>query len=153
MFKRPSGELDPWCSSTPLTGSIRLYTWYFFPFIHMFGYCILPFLFIFSMNIAIVTQLFRAQSRRKRMQSGASKGPVVNSMTPMLLTVSFIFIICSIPAPVHVIIQFFFYINIRWLVYFGEILLALNHSINFFLYVLSGRKFRTELKNMFMCKS
>ena len=83
----------------------------------------------------------------------------------MLLTVTFMFLILTTPG--HAMIMFSGYVNYRddpvvfarFHLFFaiGEKSFYTNYGINFYLYVISGQKFRRDLiklfKIMFCCKS
>ena len=47
----------------------------------------------------------------------------------------------------------FYYASLHLLYQVGQKAFYTNHGINFFLYVISGQKFRTDLRNMFMSKN
>ena len=78
----------------------------------------------------------------------------------MLLLVTFAFLIFYIPG-----ISMVFYINYihgttpyfyasqHFVFHFGEKSYFSNHAINFFLYVISGQKFRNDLVKLFRCKT
>ena len=79
----------------------------------------------------------------------------------MLLLVTFTFLILNIPVDI-----LFFYMNfytgttpyyhaaIHFFYQLAQMIYRTNHGINFFLYVISGQKFRTDLKDLFIsCKT
>ncbi|KAK2191321.1 hypothetical protein NP493_54g02030 [Ridgeia piscesae] len=116
------------------------------PMITLLTSCVIPTGVVLVCNWAIIRTL-----RRDLMQT-AARDSIVRHTTVMCLAVSFVFIICVVPA--HV-----FYITIpNWpmslqnqYAVLGCLLLLryTNHAINFFLYCLMGAHFRSELVAMF----
>ena len=47
----------------------------------------------------------------------------------------------------------YFYASQHFVFHFGEKSYFTNHAINFFLYVISGQKFRGDLMQLFRCKT
>ena len=94
---------------------------------------------------------------------GQSQGQMMRSterqITVTLLLVTFVFLILSIPGCVFVFYSS--YIDVRSSAYtfagfylfynVSQKALYTNHGINFFLYIISGNKFRTDLINLFSC--
>ena len=77
----------------------------------------------------------------------------------MLLLVTFVFLIVNLPVRSLVIyvnfsvgITPYYYAGLHLFYQVGEKAYYTNHGINFFLYVITGRKFRTDLKNLFVSK-
>lgn len=133
-------------------------------------YSFLPFVLLFVFNIIIIVDNKKAQKRQAVLQAGPDNGSSTQArqdtsskITIMLLTVSFSFLICSAPKVILLIVRedaFEFYgengsINWQDLATYRlvsaitNIFLYINHSINFFLYCVSGRKFRQELRSIF----
>ncbi|XP_070183277.1 uncharacterized protein, partial [Littorina saxatilis] len=84
----------------------------------------------------------------------------VSSMTLMLVTVSSVFCLTTLPISIYFITNWIFvehgyhapYGKIAWAVL--NLLMYTNNSVNFVLYSLSGSRFRTELKTLWhlLCK-
>ena len=77
----------------------------------------------------------------------------------MLLLVTFVFLTLNIPVRALVFyLNFssgntaFYYAGLHLFYHVGEKAYYTNHGINFFLYVISGQKFRTDLRNLFVSK-
>lgn len=135
------------------------------PWIDATLYALLPSLLIVIFNTLIIFQTVRATTWR----DDAQKGPMINTekrktykdnnvkLTVMLLSVSFTFLVTTFPMaivmvfhdewkrqntdqlPVQVIAQ-------RQLIRtIAEMLMYLNHSINFYLYCALGQKFRNQV--------
>ena len=75
----------------------------------------------------------------------------------MLLVVTFVYLVLLIPTrSVVLYINFYndttpdYYAGLHLFYQIGEKTFYTNHGINFFLYVMSGQKFRTDLKNLFI---
>ena len=132
------------------------------------GFClnaIIPFTMLIHLNYVIVKtvrtsrQLFRRddiytgmETRRKTMKSAE------NQLTIMLLFVTTLFFILLCPTYVRFIYLLFAnrdtplaYANSTFLVEVTYKLYASNSGINFFLYCISGKKFRNDLKEILCC--
>ncbi|XP_064639480.1 growth hormone secretagogue receptor type 1-like [Lineus longissimus] len=119
----------------------------------------LPFVVIILCNICIIYTVSRSLSRRNPASAGESatnQGSKLNSMTSMLLVVSFTFITLTLP-----VMAFFLYISSApnstysdiarnyFLYAVTHLLYYLNSTVNFILYCLSGSKFRAAVLNLF----
>ena len=128
---------------------------------------LLPFVLLLSMNCVIIRTLITRSSKfngpMREEGQGQSEGQTSQlksskrQIIMMLLLVTFGFLILS--TPVYVMV---FFINFAdtgktpkdyaafYLFYnVGQKLCYLNYGINFIFYVLSGKKFRTDLLNLF----
>ena len=131
---------------------------------------ILPFSLLLVMNCVIIHTLKSRSnltiSRSQSQGQGRSKGHAPKSRSPdnqitvTLLVVTFSFLALTTPG----------YLNLVYLIvvgmgstpkgfatfylfyHLGEKSFYTNYAINFFLYVISGKKFRTDLVNLFQCK-
>ena len=135
-----------------------------------FQYAI-PFVSLLSMNCVIIHTLCNRMRpvKRQHVMSGGQeldKGQGQSSRSSemqiyiILLLVTFAFLILSTPAYLFFIINLVFdfrkspkifaiyhlYVNAAQKLHYT------NYGINFFLYVISGQKFRTDLKNLFRIK-
>ena len=77
----------------------------------------------------------------------------------MLLLLTFVFLALSTPVTLLIFyINFYigntpyYFASLHLFYQFGEKTHATNHGINFFLYVMSGQKFRTDLRNLLSTK-
>ncbi len=126
------------------------------PWIAFSLYSVLPFIFLLTLNIIIIHRLHKAHKERMVLQEldGFSIGPSdvqLRSMTAMLLCISFSFIILTTPWCVYIIISSVSGIYIEPFREAAFLLIALNHSVNFALYCLSGRYFRKQFIKMVNC--
>ena len=133
---------------------------------------ILPFSLLLAMNCVIIhtlksrSNLTISQSRLQVQGQGRSDGHAAKSRNPdnqitvTLLVVTFSFLALTTPG----------YFNLVYLIvvgmgntpkgfatsylfyHLGEKSFYTNYAINFFLYVFSGKKFRTDLVNLFQCR-
>jgi hypothetical protein len=127
----------------------------------------IPFIIICTANILILKQLKQAASERIRMTQGVlntdSDGRYLNRM---LILVSVVFIVCTLPVAVPELLweipSFQMRYDTRYRYWMLRIhleswcLIALidcNHAINFYLYVLGGGKnYRKSVKQLFSCR-
>ena len=129
----------------------------------MLWYCCFPFTVMLITTILIIKKLRTLQhsmlSRNSSSESATERIKKTNTMTRMLLSVTLYFLIITTPIFIFTMFQsLLFYqsaVGERRLAKLEltdaclTIFLYLNHSINFFLYCLTGRRFRQELKIMF----
>ena len=134
-------------------------TW-MLPWIDAFLVSILPFVIMFTLNLIIIVKLrehnrFQKKYSDQGNQRGLEATPNVNSITAMLLCVTFIFILTTLPLllfealpqHIHDSIKPTDSVLIQTVCY---MLSYVNCAINFQLYCVTSRKFRIEL--MRMCK-
>ena len=129
---------------------------------------ILPFVCLLTMNSIIIHTL----RQRSKLNLLGSEGQVHSEghnfrhrqsdrqVFTMLLLVTFGCLILTIPGKVLIFYLNFnngysphYYAGLHLLDQLGEKTLYTNHGINFFLYVMSGQKFRTDLRNLFISKT
>ena len=123
---------------------------------------VLPFVLLLTMNNVIIHTL-RQRSKLKMSEtlnhSHNSKSKNADGQIfTMLLLVTFGYLILNIPVRTIVFYLNFYsghtanyYAGLHLFYQIGEKTLYTNHGINFFLYVMSGKKFRIDLKNIFIC--
>ncbi|XP_067928071.1 FMRFamide peptide receptor frpr-18-like [Watersipora subatra] len=131
-------------------------------YISMVIYCVFPSVVMLTLNICIIVRLIRIEKSFLRNATTTSRSQInAISMTRMLLCVTFYFIIVTTPSFIFAIFQEkLFAQEIVTPEDFGQsevvdaiftLLLYLNHSINFFLYCATGKKFKRELLKMLGC--
>ena len=139
----------------PCTVDIIVLAYVIWPWIDLTIYSLLPFL----MMITSVIIMLKTIKRRRRMlcrqgSINSNMGRTVQTMTATLLTVVFVFLLLTAPFVIYATIlkELYGKINIDFhLFYFvASYLRYVNNSVNFFLYCISGRNFRTELKYLFL---
>ena len=151
------------------------------PWVDICTYSFVPFVVISILNSRIIYSVVKARRGRSRMQPGAvtstkKPSPLLNGasrrngtttssgghhetsyrLTFMLLTISFTFLMTTLP--VNIIHIYALFINPQSLSAvarytliktIAHMLMYCNHSINFFLYCATGEKFRHQLKLLF----
>ena len=115
---------------------------------------LLPMCFLLVCNLWIVTELTR--SRKDSVSSINNNHKAFHQMTAMCLGVSFVFIICTIPSIIILIGRPWWSVSApkEYMIAkgFTNLVLFVNHSINFFIYSLTGQKFRDETRAVLKCK-
>ena len=149
----------PWGKATHPIGKFHFY----FEMIIAF---ILPFILLLLMNCVIINTLRnRSNIRTESQGQGQIEGQAnkaksaENQITVTLLVVTFSFLLLTTPFYINFIYLTSFGMGstprgfaIFYLVYhIGEKSYYTNYAINFFLYVISGQKFRTDLVKLFPC--
>ena len=149
------------------------------PWLDAVLYSILPSLLMLALNVAIIRQVSRSVRNRNQLASntrrcvtfashstnksmtsskngsGGGGGDGSCRITIMLLTISFVFIATTLPMTITIIVFAFAppgddQIGVyRFARSVGELMMYFNHSINFYLYLLTGQKFRQQLVAMF----
>ena len=127
---------------------------------------ILPFIFLLIMNCVIINTLRNGSNIRSEIQGqGQNEGQLnktrssENQITVTLLVVTFSFLVLTTPFYIIFIYLTSFGMGSTskglaafYLVYhIGEKGYYTNYAINFFLYIISGQKFRTDLVKLFSC--
>ncbi|XP_069114763.1 probable G-protein coupled receptor 139 [Argopecten irradians] len=130
-------------------------------------YSFVPFVILLILNARIVHKVWVAKNERKhiterRMSTcNADKSPAglreaSTKVTVMLLTISFTFLLTTLPMNVILILTKTWNeqsqrqrANFHLAKTVSEILMYLNHTVNFFLYCISGRKFRLQIISSF----
>ena len=148
-------------ASSTLIG--KLYYWLTQIFIFIF-----PFTALLTMNSVIIHTL-RKRSMLNLSEptgQGQTEGQNVKMKQPekqtftMLLLVTFMYLILSFPLRgLAFYLNFYtgktpsYYAGLHLLSQVGIQTFYTNHAINFLLYVMSGKKFRTDLRNVFIVKT
>jgi hypothetical protein len=116
-------------------------------------YAFVPFAVIFTGNVLIARRLLSAERRRATM-AGKNEKAKTSSLTPMLMSVSWCFLLLNLPSCI-----FFIGLgrnlwpsktnkeqaNLLFAYTIVNLLYYVNNAINFFLYCLTGTKFRRVL--------
>ena len=138
--------------------------YYWFSFVVQFA---LPFVLLLFVNSVIIHTLYTRLKFRKEsgiQMSFQSEGKKSKNgetqIYAILLLVTFAFLILVTPGYIFFILNLVIDFAASPAIYAGFILFSstaqklvyTNHGINFFLYVISGQKFRTDLKRLFTFK-
>ena len=134
------------------------------PWVDACFYSLLPFAVILSLNILIIRSVHQSDRQRRTMgsitstDSNAAHRESEAKMTRILITISFVFLLTTLPVNIAWLVQRKGHLtfnepckssDIFLAVVIGRMLMYTNHSINFFLYLFSGIKFREKLFSMF----
>ena len=128
---------------------------------------IFPFISLLCMNSVIIDTLRKRSKLTFSELTGQDQTEGQNvrikssekQIFTMLLLVTFMFLILNFS--VHLLIFYvnfytgntpYYFASLHLFYQFGEKVYAPNHGINFFLYVMSGQKLRTDLVNLFCAK-
>lgn len=144
------------------------------PWVDAFLYSFLPFFIITILNCVIIRRVTQAYKSRCLMQKREtlitdsrsacrSTGCIEPNikMTAMLLTVSFAFLLTTLPMNVCLIVSALWHMNkdpvsvarFSLAETITTLLMYTNHSMNFFLYCAAGQKFRHQLLKLVCAKS
>ncbi|XP_074650526.1 kappa-type opioid receptor-like [Tubulanus polymorphus] len=117
-------------------------------------YALIPWVLLSVCNVAIVLRVRnlgrRLTLRRLNSGSSASRRSKLTSMTAMLLVVNTSFLITTMPFAIYVLCLSAEYLSlVKELIYESLYLLSyINNAINFFLYVISGVRFRAAMMKL-----
>ncbi|ELU13857.1 hypothetical protein CAPTEDRAFT_209584 [Capitella teleta] len=119
----------------------------------------LPFILIVLLNSCIVYHIRRVKA--KRLPKGWSKRRGANLAIYTLFIVCLVFVISLFPNAIIAMLQFIsftaynsraLYCPLKTLNSPFEMLRLINYSCNFFLYGMTGRQFRGEVRKLFCCQ-
>ena len=128
-------------------------------------FAFIPMVAIFFCNILIIIRLKQSTERHKKMTSSEearkNREREQRNMTITLLTVSFTFLILHVPTVTYQIASFIRFestpeekANWLFLNAMASTFMELQNSVNFYLYFLSGRRYREQtLKMILICRS
>ena len=129
----------------------HLYSW-----VQFVSYSAVPFLLLFFINIIIIFKLVQAQRVRKTMQQDTvtSGGGNMMGMTAMLISISIAFLVLTFPWCLYMLLasgidlndpkQYIFFVHLDPLWALSHALAITNHGCNFYLYCVSGSRFRKD---------
>ena len=129
-------------------------------------FCGIPAGFLLVGNILIFAKVLLSKRNLKRKVSAIKSAKnrhsdtMMSSMTFTLITVNSVFIICNTPSSIFIIKYSswetethgheYAQLSLVWVIV--NILMYTNNACNFLLYIISGRKFRDQIKLMFKRK-
>ncbi|XP_041374201.1 FMRFamide receptor-like [Gigantopelta aegis] len=138
------------------------------PWIDLCLFCLLPFLFLITGNVAIIVKVCISNRKRRRHDANIGLSNTQNikvrssktsSMTVMLLTTNAVFLVCTSPISIFLIgeVYWFDYATLQprgeamYLLTWAtvNVFMYTNNSINFLLYCISGSRFREALRGLF----
>lgn len=157
VYYTHKGERIPQCAGGKYYKGVVADVW---PWIDAMLYSFLPFVIIIILNGLIIRQVVLARRTRSELRSGTGyeqRRPSHEGntrLTIMLLTISFAFLLTTLPMNIvnittshwnqytddlHLVSKY------RLARTITELLMYVNHSMNFFLYCATGQKFRHQL--------
>ena len=156
-----STELDTFATGQTFcrnNAHLHTYSIHIFPYLEPLLNTILPFALLLVCNSLIIL----AVRRSRMLQETSCENPQSNTLShiaPMLLTASFVFMILRIPQAVYLVLENLYrsmpqsmaYRFVGFLSFFIVVLDTVNHSINMFLYSISGARFRGVIVSYFLC--
>ena len=136
-------------------------------FLEIFNYvdaslsCYIPEILLFTFNFMIIAKLKKTYAKQKELtnDAGKDKSEQAKQVTTMLLTVSLTFAFLMTPFAIFYVSSIYFVdmrvphtYAISALVHqITVLLIMINHTINFLLYCISGKRFRNELRRLICC--
>ncbi|XP_029160326.1 FMRFamide receptor isoform X2 [Nylanderia fulva] len=142
-------NITVYCVSPTELRSNDYYVTLYIHWMYFFVYYMFPFIALVIFNMAIYQRVrkanrdFQQLSRHQRREIG---------LATMLLCVVVVFLICNILPLVSNAYETFIEDPSHWMVQFGNLLVTINSSINFIIYVIFGRKFKRIFLKLF-CSS
>ncbi len=137
--------------------------WHFayviWPWIDLVVVCAVPVIVIFSSNIVIILKVVRAAKNRSEQMSAKGGDDTTQSLTVMLIAVSLVYLLTTTPGSIYFVglelwptetpkdrhSRAMAYAAVNLIYYF-------NNCINFFLYCVSGCRFRRTLVAILCCR-
>ena len=150
-------------SIVPMTKQCKRYVqnaWYVTVYVYtsILIYPLIPMILLSAINAVIIKTVWE----RKTLNFGGTKNNTKSSemqMTVMLILVSLLFVILTMPMELRANYYHFVEVNTPeqeatsfFLFHLTRELYNTNFGINFFLYLISGRKFRSDLLTLCCCK-
>ncbi|XP_011144276.1 FMRFamide receptor [Harpegnathos saltator] len=135
-----------YCITPTEMRSNEYYVTLYIHWLYFFVYYMFPFIALVIFNTAIYRRVRKANkdlqqlSRHQRREIG---------LATMLLCVVVVFLICNILPLASNIHETFIEDPPRWMVQIGNLLVTINSSINFIIYVIFGRKFKRTFLKLF----
>ena len=128
-----------------------------FSIVHGLFYSFIPFCIITVLNVKILKKLKLQQTFRASSQFSTSRD---TSLVPMMLAISVAFALTTFPIMILIICSltvdlagFKWNLNSNWIFILAIGLVNLNHSLNFFLYCVTGTVFRNAFFSLIKCKA
>ena len=143
-----------WCYTIP--GPYSILWNYFHPFILAIFYSLLPGTILILCNTVMVKAVFASTKIRGAISDQAARRNQDLMIVAILVSISFI--ILTSPHPLFLIFSgktnYFERTDVDILIYnITRLMGYINNAINFFLYVISGSRFRKNFKEMIKCNA
>ena len=131
------------------------------PWISGTVYSYIPIVLLIFLNSALCYKLWEARTRRRNNlgldKAGHMDDKVERRVTITVVTICVAFLLLTTPLALFYVILFLAgeFINPGPEMALGEVIILIlglsNHAVNFFLYILTSARFRTELRALFGC--
>ncbi|XP_014260532.1 FMRFamide receptor [Cimex lectularius] len=115
--------------------------WFYLLFIYVF-----PFICLALLNSAIYRQVRKANKERQQLSRHQKKEI---GLATMLLCVVIVFVLCNILALATNVLEAFYGIILDRMVKLSNLLVTINSSVNFIIYVIFGEKFKKLFLKLF----
>ncbi|XP_033749147.1 mu-type opioid receptor-like [Pecten maximus] len=132
------------------------------PWVDLTIFCGLPFCFLVSGNVLIITKVFASQRTTRRQvvphdPNGRTQRSQMSSMSIMLFCLNCVFLLCTTPISIYLIGYVHWArgateatkanLTLFWTLV--NVLMYANNTFNFLLYCMSGSRFRAEVRVVF----
>ncbi|XP_076464240.1 uncharacterized protein LOC143296279 [Babylonia areolata] len=155
-------------SSTPYcwyvdNAHLQYYDMFIYPWLDLVFTSFLPSLLLLLGNSALTASLYRSVRQARQMSSRAdttttNREKAASSLTVTLMCVSVTFLCLTLPVSVFLITEKYLdfsdayyvaWLELVWVVV--SLLWYCNYAINFYLYCLTGTKFRAQCRRLLLC--
>lgn len=135
------------------------------PYLHATVYSFIPVIILVPCNIMIIVSLKRSSKKLLKLTNKVNKEQAMekekqqNQITVMLVSVSIVFVVLTLPYVIFFLIAIYWDFRYNYsgvaIYFFLEQVAYLsaesNHAVNFFLYFLTGKKFRDSFFRLLCC--
>ena len=142
---------------TPINAGYEAFVRNVWPWIDFTVFSLLPFTLLICSNVAILLRVLYSDYLRRKNLHTHGNTVKMNSMTAILITISFSFLVTTAPISIFLIATGAQWGTVASISQLGKrtmwavfnMLTYVNNTINFLLYCVSGSRFRRELVAMF----
>lgn len=149
-YDYPEYNMTVYCIEASNMRAEPMYVSFYIHWMYMVFLYIIPFISLAILNACIYKQVRRANAERQRL-SRLQRREI--GLATMLLCVVVVFFICNILALVTNILEAFYQIIVDSLVKTSNLLVTINSSVNFIIYVIFGEKFKRLFLRLFCTHS
>ena len=145
---------------TPIDAGYLAFLLNVWPWIDFIVFSLLPFTLLIGSNVAILLRVLYSDYMRRKNLHPHGNSVKMTSMTAILITISFSFLITTAPISIFLIATGAQWKSVASISQLGKrtvwavfnLLTYVNNTINFLLYCVSGSRFRKELITIFRRK-
>ena len=130
-----------------------------FPWLNLICQTALPFIIITVSNVVLIEEVIKANRKRAQTSNAQASSTDASSMATLLIAVSVVFLVLSIPNCLDFIIATTtpttpqMAINGQIIQHITRHLKCANHAVNVILYCIGGHAFRCAFLSLIRCKS